>query len=56
MPTTVELFSTAELTAMLDAFWGILTGNIGPILVVFGVMFGVSFAFRKLGAARNARV
>lgn len=56
MPTDVSLFTTADLTAMLDGFWGVLTANLGPILVVFGVMFGVSFAFRKLGAARNARV
>lgn len=56
MPTDVSVFSTAELTAMIDAFWGVLTGNIGPVLVVFGVMFGVGFVFRKLGAAKNARV
>lgn len=56
MPTETAVFTSAQLTAMVDGFLSMVTGNIGPILLVFGAMFGVSFIFRKLGAAKNGRV
>jgi len=52
----MEILPSTTATTITTQFFGVVADNIAPVLALLGIMLGVGFVVRRLGAAKKGRV